>query len=239
MIKGMMKLKGFVLIVICFVLYNIIPNYYYRNKDKKTIKVLNTSLKKIALTFDDGPDPIYTEMILDILKKNNVKATFFLVADKALKNKEIVERMIQEGHGIGLHSLCHKSAWLSFPWQTAKDFEKSIKIFNELRYNIRLFRPPWGTFNLVVPYYAKKYDLKVVLWSIEAKDWSKNTTVDQIKERIYKKVKSGDIIVLHDSNGAKGAPKRTIDALEELIPNLIEEGYEFVLVDQQAGVINE
>lgn len=223
-----------ILIIIAFIIYSILPNYYYRNKSNKVIKHIN-SKNEIALTFDDGPDSKYTPLLLALLKEHEIKATFFLVADKAKTNKDIYMRIISEGHSVGLHSLKHKSAWLSLPWQTKKDFEQSVRALENLGQRVKFFRPPWGTFNLLTQYYAERNNLKTILWSIEAKDWSSSSTAEQIRDRIADNVKSGDIIVLHDSNGADKAPERTIRALREIIPIIKSQGYTFVTVDEKLG----
>jgi peptidoglycan/xylan/chitin deacetylase (PgdA/CDA1 family) len=221
------------ILLFIFLVYDVIPNYYSRNISRKVIKKLNNNC--IAITFDDGPDERYTPQLLDLLKKHDVKATFFLVANKAFNNKDLLYRIIREGHEIGLHSLNHKSAWLSSPWYTEMDFSESLRIFKELGINIKFFRPPWGTFNLFTLYNANKNGLKTILWSVEAKDWSSKTTTEDIKNRIMEKIKQGDIIVLHDSNGAEGAPARTIEALRYVIPKLKEQGYNFSTIGQGIG----
>jgi peptidoglycan/xylan/chitin deacetylase (PgdA/CDA1 family) len=213
-----------------FLFYAVIPNLYYRNKSPHIVKRFNSS-NSIFLTFDDGPDIRYTLELLDLLKDYNIKATFFMVAEKMEENCNIVNRMISEGHGLGIHSYSHKSAWLSFPWQTKKDFKKSLKIFKKFNYSVEYFRPPWGTFNLLTHYYCKKYGLKTILWTLNAKDWSKKTTPDYIINKILDNIEFGHIIVLHDSNGAENAPRNTIKALETIIPSLIERGFNFKIID--------
>lgn len=222
-------------LVILFMGYEVIPNYYNKYISRKIIRNINRRKKEIALTFDDGPNPRYTNELLDLLKKHDIKCTFFIVAENSLKNRDLLERIIYEGHSIGLHSLKHKHAWLSTPLETKKDFEMSLKIFKELGVNIKFFRPPWGTFNLLTQYLAEKWGLKTILWSINARDWSDKVTSKQIAEKIINHIQNGDIILLHDSGGAEGAPKRTIEALKEIIPKLKDDGYNFVTMDEKAG----
>lgn len=221
-------------LLILFALYNVFPNYFARNKTSIVRKKLSKSFSEqtIALTFDDGPNKRYTGQILDILKKYHVKATFFIVAKKANKNPELIKRMINEGHEIAMHSYKHKSAWISMPWETKAEFEKCEKLFVNLKLPMRYFRPPWGTFNAVSLRYALKKGLDVVLWSIEAYDWRRKNTPQNISDIIISRVKDGDIIVLHDSGGAKGAPAHTTSALEILLPKLIEHKYQFVTISE-------
>jgi peptidoglycan/xylan/chitin deacetylase (PgdA/CDA1 family) len=86
---------------------------------------------RVALTFDDGPDPVYTPQILEILKKYQVKACFFLVGSKARTNPELVRQIVKAGHEIGNHGLWHKPVWLLGPWSTARDINETNRIIEE------------------------------------------------------------------------------------------------------------
>ncbi|MFT8313588.1 MAG: polysaccharide deacetylase family protein [Clostridium sp.] len=220
------------LFIFCIVVYVILPNLYYRKFSKKIIKKVSSKEKVVALTFDDGPDPRYTLDLLDVLKQNNVKCTFFVLAEKAQKYPEIIKRIEEEGHYIGLHSLKHINAIFRSPNKIEEDFLKSIKIMNELGLEIKFFRPPWGMFNPVTFYYAKINNLKVVLWSIHAMDWSRWVTVDYIKNKLINNVKSGDIVLLHDGRGAQQSPLKTINALKFALPYLKSNGYRFVMINE-------
>lgn len=216
--------------ILSFVLaYALLPNLYFREFSNKVIKKTATKDKIIMLTFDDGPDPRYTPEILNILKKNGVKGNFFVLAEKAMENPKLIERIVSEGHYIGLHYIKHYNQILRLPNQTKKDFSDSVKIMGKLGVKIRYFRPPWGMFNPVTVHYAKSNNLRVILWSLHAMDWSRWVTVDYIKNKIINKVRPGDIILLHDGRGAKDAPRKTISALETVLPILKEKGYRFAL----------
>jgi peptidoglycan/xylan/chitin deacetylase (PgdA/CDA1 family) len=210
-------------------IYSIFPNIYYRFFSNIVLRKVHAGEKVLALTFDDGPDPEYTPLLLDVLKENDVKGTFFVLADKASKYPDIVRRMIQEGHNIGLHSFRHINEAFLSPLRTKKELFESLSILNELNVKVNLFRPPWGIFNLMTCHYAMLCKCKIVLWSIHAKDWSRYTSVEYIKHRLINKVKPGDIVLLHDGGGAKGAPRRTIAALKAALPVLKSKGYRFVL----------
>lgn len=210
--------------------YGIMPSVYYRNFSKKIIKRVPKNDKVIALTFDDGPDPKYTPKLLDVLRTNDIKCTFFVLAENAEKYPDIIKRISNEGHYIALHSLKHMNAIFSLPDQTQKNFSQSINIMNKLGVKVKFFRPPWGIFNPLTYYYAKAYNLKIVLWSIHAMDWSRWVTEDYIKKKLTNNIKSGDIILLHDSRGAKNSPNRTIKALKIVLPLLKRKGYRFILV---------
>lgn len=211
--------------------YSIIPTIYYKFKGTPIIKDVEEK-KFLSLTFDDGPDKKYTVELLDLLKKYNIKATFFVVAKFAKENCEIIKRMEEEGHTIGLHSLEHKNALLNGPLYTSNDFKESLNIMRKLNINIKFFRPPWGHLNLLTIINLKKYNLKLVLWDVIIGDWKANITSDEISNRLIMKSKNKSIICLHDGRGENEAPRRTIEALEKTIPIWIEEGYEFLKVGE-------
>lgn len=216
--------------------YALIPNFYYRNMCKKVIKKAESEDKTIALTFDDGPDPNYTPQLLDLLKENDIKCTFFVIAEQAQKYPELIQRMKREGHYIGLHNLKHTNETLILPNKTKKQLSEAMRIMAEMGVKVKYFRPPWGMFNPFTYHYAKENNFKVILWSIHASDWSRFKTVQNIEEKLLRDVKPGDIVLLHDGRGAKGAPKRTIEALKTVLPILKERGYKFVLAkDLQGG----
>lgn len=211
--------------------YSIIPTFYY--KFKGTPIVNNIDEKKfLSLTFDDGPDKKYTGKLLDLLKKYNIKATFFVVAKFAEENYELIKRMEEEGHTIGLHSLEHKNALLNGPLYTNKEFEESLKIMDKINVNIKSFRPPWGHLNLLTIRNLKKFNLNLVLWDVIIGDWKADITADEISRRLLSQSKNKSIICLHDGRGKNEAPKRTIEALEKTIPVWIEEGYKFLKVGE-------
>lgn len=209
-------------------IYAVLPNLYYRFFSNKVTKKMSVKDNTIALTFDDGPDPNYTPLVLDVLKKNDVKCTFFVLAEKAIQYPDLIERMKAEGHNIGLHSFKHFNAIFRSPYHTKKDFYQAVSIMKELGIKTKFFRPPWGIFNPLTFYYAKTNNLKIILWSIHASDWSRYVTVDYIRKRLLDRIRPGDIILLHDGRGAKDAPQKTICALEAVLPLLKKRGYKFV-----------
>lgn len=211
--------------IILISIYTILPTLYNRFLSPNIIKTFDSD--KIYITFDDGPDADYTNELLDLLNKFNIKATFFLVAKKANENKDIVKRIINEGHSIGLHSYAHKNSWLMTPNQMKLDLEQALNILNEFGYIISLYRPPWGIFNLFTYYYSKANNLKTILWTISSKDWQEKTPVDYIVNNVIDNIKTGDILLFHDSGGDKYAPKNTLLALDILIPILLSKGYAF------------
>lgn len=211
-----------------FLLYAVIPSRYFKFIYKKTRKKEG---KTIYLTFDDGPS-IYTEQLLDILKKYKIKASFFCVANFAKEHPSTIKRMTKEGHLIGLHSLNHENAYLMTPMKTQEDFLKSLEIMRNLNQCITYYRPPWGDINLSSLYYLKKNNLKMVLWHVMAEDWEPSSSSFEIEIKLLKRIEGNDIICLHDGRGENNAPLRTIEALDKVIPILLRKGYKFETVDK-------
>lgn len=225
MVVLLMLYKLIISSIIFISIYTLIPTLYNRFLNPNIIKDLKTD--KIYLTFDDGPDIEYTFQLLDLLNRYNIKATFFLVAKKVNENPVIVERIVNEGHSIGLHSYSHKNSWLMTPYEMKLDFKKGLNILNDFDCKISLYRPPWGIFNLFTYYYAKSYNLNTVLWTRSSKDWQEKTPVDYIVNNVIDNIKPGDIFLFHDSGGDKFAPKNTLLAVDIFIPILLDMNFEF------------
>jgi len=193
-------------------------------------------LKYVALTFDDGPDPAYTPEILDILKEKDVRATFFLVGEKAKSFPEIAMRIVEEGHSIGNHTHTHKSLIplsAKSTYKEIKDAETAIEEATGVKPN--LFRPPRGVYSSYARKLLKEEGYTLVLWDLSAMDWAE-LAPKKIVAHVINKVKPGSIILLHDSGDLitnKGGNRNsTVKALPEIIDRLREQGYEFVTIDQ-------
>ena len=188
--------------------------------------------KKLYLTFDDGPSPQYTAELLNLLDRFHIKVSFFVVARFAAENPHLIRRIADAGHLIGLHSLEHISAYLQLPGYRERDFEESIRILNRLGVNPKFYRPPWGHTRSFTRKLAKKHGLDLIYWDVMAEDWRGNTTAGEISQKLLDRVRPGHIICLHDGRGKKGAPGRTIKALQTVLPLWIEEGYKFCTISE-------
>lgn len=210
--------------------YSVIPSFALRYIQTKKRKKADSD-KILYLTFDDGPGGEDTEHLLDLLKEYDIKASFFTVAGSADKYPGIIDRMKEEGHLIGIHSVCHNNALFRGNKFVYSDLAKSIFTLRRLGCNAVYYRPPWGHLNVFTLGWLRRMNLRLIFWDVMAQDWSAKETPDTICSKIMRRVFPGAVICLHDGRGAEGAPARTVAALEEAIPMLLKEGYRFKRVD--------
>lgn len=182
--------------------------------------------KKIYLTFDLGYEAGYTEQILDVLSKNNIKAVFFLCGNY-LQETDLITRMVQDGHLIGNHTYHHKDLPTLSEEQITEDIDKLDEAF-KLKYGnmynkpITMFRPGRGRFDKKTLQIAKSLGKKTVMWSLAVADWgAKPYDVAAASKKIQSRIHPGAVILLHITN--ESAPK----LLEHIIPSLIASGYTF------------
>jgi len=189
----------------------------------KLITNVETQEYVAALTFDDGPHPLYTPLVLDILAKHKAKATFFMVGEAASKYPAIVKRVATEGHSIGNHSWNHPNLQkLRFRYSRLKQLwacEHAISPYGK-----RLFRPPFGMENRQIRIDSALFFYKVILWNTSAQDWVPQHS-DEIAHKIYKRAKPGSIFLLHDAIYADLADdildrKPMLDGLEKALSDL-------------------
>ena len=179
--------------------------------------------KIAALTFDDGPHPVYTEALLDGLKKRNVKATFFLIGKSAEKYPELVKRMAEEGHLIGNHTMNHVQLNLQSYEQALEEIREGNDIICQLTGQLpQYIRPPFGEWSEDL---SEEVNMTAVLWDVDPCDWKVQNT-QTIVSRVLKNFENGDIILLHD------VYQSSVDAALELIDIMQAKGYEFATVDE-------
>lgn len=226
--------------------YSVLPTYIlkYRWVIRSRLRAVKERKQKnekkvLYLTFDDGPDTLYTNRLLDLLDKEQIPATFFMVAESAGQHPEIIERMKKSGYSIGLHSFGHQSAMLFGPGRTKDDLEESKKIMEKMGVTVKGYRSPWGHLNLASLCWIRKLHLKLIFWDVMAQDWSATETSDSICNKILRRVFPHAVICLHDGRGENGAPGRTIEALQKAIPMLKSQGYEFRKLEEMYGTADE
>lgn len=175
----------------------------------------------IALTFDDGPNPISTPKILDTLKQYRATGTFFMLGSRAIQNPDLIRRMVQEGHELGNHSNTHAN----LPKLTDAQIKDEFYITQDAIYaaggeEATVFRPPYGASNNHINQLINR---KSILWTIDSLDW-KSRNVEAIKKEVLPYVKDGSIILMHGIYGTSA------DALAQMMPILAKQGYQFVSV---------
>jgi peptidoglycan/xylan/chitin deacetylase (PgdA/CDA1 family) len=189
----------------------------------------------VALTFDDGPDPVYTPKLLDLLREKNVKATFFVIGKRADQHPEIVRRAWAEGHLVGNHTWSHYSLFcFLMPGRLRAEIERGTEsIRRSCGFSTRFFRSPVGLRHPLLAPYLENAGLEYISWSIRTLDtFTSSSSV--LAQRILTRAASGDIILLHDR-----LPRGT-DAMLEALPGVIDElrnrGFEFVLAGPREDV---
>lgn len=196
--------------------------------------------RKIALTFDDGPSE-YTSKILDILKKYNVKAAFFVVGMNAERYPDIIKREVQEGHILGNHSYSHPDMQIEIPNLIKKQFDKTEEVVKNITgLELYLFRPPYGVDNPWVFKEAEERGYVIIKWSISGEDWE-TKRADKVAKRITKNTQNGSIILLHDGRRLKRNPdcRSTLGALPIIINYLLKKGYQFVTIPELLEIENK
>lgn len=180
-------------------------------------------VRKIAITFDDGPHPFYTEQLLDGLKERGVHATFFVTGEHAELHPDIIRRMQEEGHLIGNHTYSH----IQLTKTNREVFKEELIQTNEIIEGItgeevEFVRPPYGSWDKS---FEKELNMFPVLWNVDPLDWCSGN-VSCIVEKIVNKAGENDIILMHDYYDT------SVTAALEAIDQLLEEGYTFVTVEE-------
>jgi peptidoglycan/xylan/chitin deacetylase (PgdA/CDA1 family) len=185
-----------------------------------------TKEKVIALTFDDGPFPIYTRQVLDILKQNDIQATFFMIGKMVKYYPKIARTVRDAGHVIGNHSWAHPSKPKA---PNAEVDETAVILKSTLGETAPLFRPPYGLMHNGMADRAEHEKQAVIIWNSAGADWSKEATVGSIVSQVMRNARPGGIILLHDGGGNRSS---TVQALPIIIEKLRAQGYRFVTVPE-------
>jgi len=189
----------------------------------------------VALTFDDGPSALYTPQILDILKKNGVRATFFVIGENVEKYPFLVKREVDEGHCVGNHTWSHP---LNAPLESRKTLDGQIlrtdsAVFKAAGVHTRLLRPPHGWESPWMVRNAESLGYDVVTWTVNPGDW-KHPAANVIIKRVERANGKSAIVLLHDGLELKPDPhqENTLKALQEIIDDFRSTGYTFVTIEQ-------
>lgn len=199
--------------------------YYIKKVFFNQVWELPNKQRKIYLTFDDGPVPEVTSWVLNVLKKHNIKATFFCIGGNIQKNPDIFTQVIAEGHQVANHSFNHLNGWKT---KTKTYVENVLQaediILKKTQNSARLFRPPYGKIKLKQSYELRKLGFKIIMWNVLSKDYDTSLLPEQCISNVMLNVRSGSIINFHDSIKASG---NLYKSLPSVIEELIKEGYVF------------
>lgn len=177
-----------------------------------------TKQREVFLTFDDGPVPEVTPLVLSILKKYNVKATFFCVGENVEKHPEVFDLLLKDGHAIGNHTFHHVKAWKT----DISSYLSEVEQCNQL-VRSKLFRPPHGQINRKISKILRN-DYRIIMWSALTGDYDKKLSKDQCLANAVNNTRPGSVIVFHDSLKAR---ERMEYALPQYIEYCIKNGYTF------------
>jgi peptidoglycan-N-acetylglucosamine deacetylase len=200
--------------------YNI-PDHFHGNTTSHRIP---QTQRQLALTFDDGPDPITTPIILDALKKHNAKATFFVLGKNAINNPHLLQRIVLEGHAIGTHSYSHRASMSLEEAQHENTFTQAI-VYQSTGFRTNLFRPPYGLSKSYLNKNALSRGWAAFNWTASAAD-----TATKDPDVVYKNVcftpNPGEIILMHD------VKPHTAAAIEKILNHLDEIKFKCVTIPE-------
>jgi peptidoglycan/xylan/chitin deacetylase (PgdA/CDA1 family) len=180
----------------------------------------------VALTFDDGPDPVFTPRILNILAQYGARATFFIIGRQAEQYPGIIRAIAHAGHEVGNHTYGHRPLWLLSPHRTREEIDRGAHVLTAiLGKPPRYFRPPWGRLNLEAVRHSTRVRQQRVLWSLRAEGWLPLASPETIVRIVAQQLHPGAIIDLHDGGGLRHTPARLAAALPALLKLLQERGY--------------
>jgi len=236
-----MKNRSIVLIILVIFISIVITSFCVFFDEavlvrKKSVFRVNRAEKVVALTFDDGPSPVWTPKILDELKKVNIKATFFMLGEHVAKYPEIARRVAEEGHEIGNHTYDHHVLLYYKADELEKELKNTERIIQKVTgQSTRYFRPPKAWLTAQEKKEIEGLGYKIVLWSLNSKDW---VTFDDkyIVKYIVRNIRPGDIILFHDSGGVFGTEggdrQETVKTIPLLVDALTKKGYGFVTLTE-------
>jgi peptidoglycan/xylan/chitin deacetylase (PgdA/CDA1 family) len=186
--------------------------------------------RRVALTFDDGPDPAWTSRVLDVLARHDVRGSFFVVGERAARTPDVVRAIAGAGHEIGSHGWSHTSLWLCGPRRTDREVAQTHALLADVTGRApRHFRPPWGMVNAALFPILARHGERCVLWSIQPEGLRPVSAPVQA-ERVIRRAHPGAIVDLHDAEGTPRAPERLVETLGPMIGGLRDAGYGFATV---------
>ncbi len=194
--------------------------------------------KRIALTYDDGPNDPHTLHLLDVLAKHNVRATFFMIGRHVRQRPVIARAVAQAGHVIGNHTFTHPLLLFESEAQTRMQLVDCRQALQDaIGDHSHLFRPPFGGRRPATIRVARDLGLQTVMWNVTGYDW-RVPPAAVIEQKVVRQIRGGAVILLHDGgHRALGADRaQTVIATQNLIRRYKDEGYEFVTVEEMRTI---
>jgi peptidoglycan-N-acetylglucosamine deacetylase len=203
----------------------------------RTFTGLSKATKRLALTYDDGPNDPHTLRLLEVLARHKVQATFFLIGRYVKQRPDIARELLRAGHVVGNHTFSHPNLIFASANATRaqlRDCEQALT--DAVGAHSRLFRPPFGGRRPNTLRLARELGLEPVMWSVTGWDW-KGKPSEYVERKVRQQIRGGDVILLHDGgHAAFGADRsQTVMATDRLIARYKSEGYEFVTVPDMMG----
>jgi peptidoglycan/xylan/chitin deacetylase (PgdA/CDA1 family) len=173
----------------------------------------------VVLTFDDGPDPVHTRRVLDILDEHGAKATFFVIGRKVEKHPDVVGEILERGHDVGVHGFAHDRLFaLRGPRRVRRDLERAVRVLERAtKARPVLFRPPVGHTNPTIARIAEQLDLTVVGWSVAGYDGLARARPARVAARVGHRLDDGAIVLLHDAAELDDHEPAAVKALPEIL----------------------
>jgi len=227
--ENLISFLWIVLVVLIWLILTIIGSFHIRWNYFLKANHRNDQIKEnvIALTFDDGPNEIFTPKVLALLNKYQVKATFFCIGENVKNNQELLKKIVREGHLLGNHSYDHKNSFSFFSTdKVIENLEETNRIIEEtVNLEVLFFRPPFGVTNPNIARAVKRLKLQTFGWSIRSLD-----TIAKDPEKVYhkiiKKLKKGDVVLLHDTS------ELSIQVLEKVLQYLDQKEIKSITLDK-------
>ena len=206
----------------------------------RTFTGLARGTKEIALTFDDGPNDPYTPKLLEVLARHDVRATFFLIGRYVRQRPDLVREIAKAGHAIGNHTFTHPLLTLESESEIRKQLSDcNAALHDAIGEHSNLFRPPFGGRRPAVLRIVREMGLEPVMWNVTGYDWNAPPAA-QIEAKIARRIRGGDVILLHDGGHKQmGADRsQTVLATDLLIARYKRAGYQFVTIPEMIKKMN-
>jgi peptidoglycan/xylan/chitin deacetylase (PgdA/CDA1 family) len=198
-----------------------------------TVTGFSTTGKEVWLTIDDGPDPVDTPQILEMLDTYGAKATFFMIGERASSHPELVRQVVERGHSVGNHTFSHplKDFWCAGPGRVRRELKLTQDTLRRAGADTRLFRAPAGIKNLFLRSLLPSYGLRNVAWTIRSGD-ALGSNSGKIINRVLREARPGSIILMHEGESMRKSVR--VESLRAVLHGLTKDGYSFVVPPEHA-----